>query len=778
MRRLLVCALGLLAIHLSAKPVELDIPVFAGGYGTEFYVRAARLFEREHPGVTVNVYGDPRIHDQIRVRAIDGHYPDAACAAYVQWPTLVSAGKVRDLDPVLTGPNWEQDNRWSNTFLPGALDSWRIDGHVYGLPVSFSCWTLFYNRAMFREHGWTIPHTWDEFFALCDRIKAAGIAPVSVPGIRWLYADAFFRSAYYNLAGAKGWDAMNNLVPGARSDPRYARAAAIEQRVTQQYAMRGWEGESHTGAELSFFQGRSAMTVSGSWLTNEMAGKIPADFELGAMNFPVFPDGVADPTSIQVSADCFFAFRTGDPERERLTIDFLRFLTSRAQAREFVRTFDSPAAVRGIPLAAFSSGMKDTAAMIERAREAFPMRNAMQQPPFVRQALIDESNRLTLGTITPAEYGRRLEDAAARDRSLLAHPDTVEVRHPFAGVVLLAAVGAVLAWCWPRREVERVVPNALGPDRVRPGKRSGIGMSARLPRLAAGPAAIFVFPAFLLYAVLVLAPAVTAFTWAFTRWDGIGPREWVGWFNFKSLLFGTDLFWQALSHNLFLMVVPAVVVVPVALTCATLLHRGIWGERVFRAVFLFPNLLGGVAATLIWLSAYEPHGGLVNAGISALGRLIHSDTLAGFDGFPWLATTHLYTALIPIYLWMACGFNLILYLAAMEGIDPQLYEAAALDGASELRQFFTITLPLIREIILVSAVFLVIAGLNAFEMIWLMTQQDPSAEVHTLSTLLVSTMFKDFAIGRAAALAVLLFLLVLAGSAAMMKLLRREAIES
>ena len=152
--------------------------------------------------------------------------------------------------------------------------------------------------------------------------------------------------------------------------------------------------------------------------------------------------------------------------------------------------------------------------------------------------------------------------------------------------------------------------------------------------------------------------------------------------------------------------------------------------------------------------------------------------MAGFDGFPWLATTHLYTALIPIYLWMACGFNLILYLAAMEGIDPQLYEAAALDGASELRQFFIITLPLIREIILVSAVFLVIAGLNAFEMIWLMTQQDPSAEVHTLSTLLVSTMFKDFAIGRAAALAVLLFLLVLAGSAALMKLLRREAIES
>ena len=500
------------------------------------------------------------------------------------------------------------------------------------------------------------------------------------------------------------------------------------------------------------------MTVSGSWLTNEMAGKIPADFELGAMNFPVFPDGVANPTSIQVSSDFFFAFATGDPVREKLTTEFLRFLTSRAQAREFVRTFDSPAAIRGIPLSAYSSGMRDTAAMIARAKEAFPMRNVMQQPLFIRQALIDESSRLTLGTITPEEYGRRLENAAARDRSQLAHPDTIDVRHPFAGTTLLVAVALILFWCRPRP-----VDAAASP---------------RQPTLGSASAATFVLPAFVLYATLVLAPALTAFGWAFTRWDGISPREWVGWFNFKSLLFGTDLFWQALSHNLFLMIVPALVVVPIALAAATLLHRGIWGDKVFRTVFLFPNLLGGVAATLIWLTAYEPHGGLVNAGISAFGRLIHNEYLAGFDGYPWLAVTHLYTALIPIYLWMACGFNLILYLAAMEGIDPQLYEAAALDGASELRQFFTITLPMIREIILISAVFLVIAGLNAFEMIWLMTQQDPSAEVHTLSTLLVSTMFKDFAIGRAAALAVLLFLLVFAGSAAMMRLLRKEAIES
>jgi raffinose/stachyose/melibiose transport system permease protein len=251
----------------------------------------------------------------------------------------------------------------------------------------------------------------------------------------------------------------------------------------------------------------------------------------------------------------------------------------------------------------------------------------------------------------------------------------------------------------------------------------------------------------------------------------------VGLFNFKWLLFENDGFWFALGNNAFLMLVPALVVVPLALICAALLHRGVWGAGAFRVIFLFPNMLGGIAATLLWLAAYEPHGGLVNASFSTLGRLVHSPALANFDGFPWLSPGHLYASLIPIYLWMACGFNLILYLAAMEGIDPQLYEAAEMDGASALRQFFTITLPLIREVIVISAVFLVIGGLNAFEMIWLLTAQDPSAASQTLATLLVTSMFKEFEIGRAAALAAVLFVLVLAGSAAVLRGLGREAEE-
>ena len=178
------------------------------------------------------------------------------------------------------------------------------------------------------------------------------------------------------------------------------------------------------------------------------------------------------------------------------------------------------------------------------------------------------------------------------------------------------------------------------------------------------------------------------------------------------------------------------------------------------------------------MSAYDPHNGIINAGLVGLGNVLDSDWLRSFATYPWLSPDNLYRSLIPIYIWMACGFNLILYLAAMEGIDPQLYEAAEMDGAPGWRQFFAITVPMIWEVLVISAVFIVIGGLNAFELVWLLTSQQPGTSEHTLSTLMVSTMFQEFQVGRATAIAVMMFLFVLVGSMAVMRGLKREVVEA
>ncbi|MFA6962783.1 MAG: extracellular solute-binding protein [Opitutaceae bacterium] len=747
-------------VHAEAAPLELDIPVLVAGYGSAFFEETAREFESLRPDVKVRIHGNPRINDQVRIRVMAGDDPDATDAVLL-YPNLIKSGRILDLAPYLDGPNWEGDGRWRDTFLPGVLERWGEGGKVYGLPFAHAVWTVFYDKKRFRENGWEAPRTWDEFFALCEKMERAGVAPLSLPGVFMRYGDAFLRAAHYNLVGPEGWRAYNRLEAGARTDPRFIRAAGVLQQLSTRHLVKGWEGMTHTAAQLAFIDGRAAMTISASWFASEMKGKLPPDFELGAMNLPVFADGVTSPDTLQTQSAYYFLFASGDPVKEQATVDFFRFLTSRERARRFAQSVDSPVALRAVTPDDYSPLMRDTAALIAKAPGSFdaaPPASATNLA-VINQALTDARYRLMTGRITPEEFGERLEAAAAAARARENDPDRVEIRHGFSAAALLIALAGLVAWLvWKKR--------------VKGGKRTADSPteSTHLGRLR-GPLAVgFVGPALLLFGALVILPGVASLVWAFTRWDGLGERTWAGLFNFKWLLLESDVFWFALRNNLYLMLVPACVVVPAALFFATLIHRGVWGASVFRVVFLFPNLLGGIAATLLWMSAYDPHGGLVNTALVKMG-------FESFDGFAWLSQAHLYGALLPIYLWMACGFNLVLYLAAMEGIPTDLYEAADLEGASPTRQFFTITLPLIWEVLVISAVFLVIGGLNAFEMIWLLTSQDPASGSHTLSTLMVSTMFQEFQVGRATAIAVVMFVLVLVGSAAVMRALKRESVE-
>ena len=182
------------------------------------------------------------------------------------------------------------------------------------------------------------------------------------------------------------------------------------------------------------------------------------------------------------------------------------------------------------------------------------------------------------------------------------------------------------------------------------------------------------------------------------------------------------------------------------------------------------GLLGTVAITLLWMHLYNPQGGPVNAILTGLG-------MTRFTGFAWLSPEHLYWALIPVSVWGACGFNMVLYLAATENIPTDLYEAAELDGVSQWRQFWHITLPLIWDVLAISVVFMVIGGMKAFEIIWLLTNQRPLTVNHVIGTRMLQAAFGEFNIGEATAIAVMLFLMVFVGSAVTLRVMKRETVE-
>lgn len=768
----------------TAKPLTLDIPVLVAGYGAEFFEETAREFTKLRPEVRVHLYGDPRINDKVRTRVMAGDWPDATDAVLL-YPRLIEARRILDLSPYLDGPNWEGDLRWRDTFRPGVLERWArpasnngttADPAVYGLPFAHAVWTLFYDKALFRRHGWTPPRTWDEFFTLCEAMEKAGVTPLSLPGVTMRYGDALLRAAHYNLVGPEDYAAYQALAPGTRTDPRFIRAAEVLRRIATRHLLRGWEGMTHTAAQQAFLDGWCAMTLSGSWFANEMRGRLPEGFELGAMNPPVFADGITPVDTVQSQSGYYFVFRSGDPARERATVDFLRFLTSRERVKRFAQMADAPVALRAAVKEDYSPRMADTAELLARSPAAFDAAPATSSgaQATLSQALTNARYGLMTGRMTAEEFGAYLEAAAGSERTRLLDPSHVENRHALKATGLMVLVLGLAGWLvWPKRKTGGKAgrPAGLEPEHL-----------GALPRwFGAG----FVGPGLALYGAFVLLPGLAAFAWALTRWDGFGAQSWAGLGNFSWLLLESDVFWSALGNNLFLMLVPPLVVVPVALGMAAFIQRGGRGAGVFRVVLLFPNLLGGIAAALIWLAAYEPASGFVNAALVAAGDLVDSlhgprrleNWLHSFHGHAWLAQANLYWSLVPIYLWMACGFNLVLYLAAMQGVPAELYEAAELDGASRVRQFFTITLPLIREVLVISAVFLIIGGLNAFELVWLLTAQDPTAGVHTLGTFMVGTLFTEFQVGRAAAIAVLLFGLVLVACLALLRATRREAVE-
>ncbi|NUN04102.1 MAG: sugar ABC transporter permease [Bryobacteraceae bacterium] len=287
--------------------------------------------------------------------------------------------------------------------------------------------------------------------------------------------------------------------------------------------------------------------------------------------------------------------------------------------------------------------------------------------------------------------------------------------------------------------------------------------------------AVFLTPALLLFTVFVAIPGARALLYSLQKWDGLSEPKWVGFSNFAAL-FRDDLFRIALGHNLFLMVTAGSATILLALFFAAVLHRRVRGSAVFRVAFFFPNVIASVAVALLWLLLYSTTDfGVLN------GFLTWIQDTVGWPAvslpIPFTGKPYLVYSVVPMLVWTATGFYMVLFLAAMEGIPESFYEVAELEGVSPFGQFWHITLPLIREVVVVGVVFLVIGSLKLFEAVWIMDNEWPSKETHVMATLLYQKVFSEYNVGYGSAVAVLMFVLVFVATLATLRFSRREALE-
>jgi len=277
---------------------------------------------------------------------------------------------------------------------------------------------------------------------------------------------------------------------------------------------------------------------------------------------------------------------------------------------------------------------------------------------------------------------------------------------------------------------------------------------------------LFVAPAFALFGLFVLLPLGLSFYYAFTSWNGFSEPEWVGFDNFRRAIFNDPVHLAAYLHVTLYILGTLVLEVSFGLVMAVVLNSDRFGFAVMRGMFFSPMVMSMTAAGVLWAFVLDYRLGLINSVLRGLGM----DDWA----LPWLSQGS--TALIAIMFvsgWRFAGFYMVIFFAALRRIPRNIYEAATLDGASPLRQFFTITLPLLRQQMLTCVLLAITGGFAGFDLFFTMTNGGPFNATEVPATWIIRQGFDNNQLGYATAMTVILALVVLAVSVIYLRLTER-----
>jgi raffinose/stachyose/melibiose transport system permease protein len=276
----------------------------------------------------------------------------------------------------------------------------------------------------------------------------------------------------------------------------------------------------------------------------------------------------------------------------------------------------------------------------------------------------------------------------------------------------------------------------------------------------------FLLPAFVLYGTFVIIPIFQSFRFSLYHWDGLGPlTRFIGLENYATLLHD-ETFWQALRNNFALVGFSLVTQLPPAVILAVLLTGAIRGRDFFRTMFFSPQILSAVATGYLFYYIYEPTFGMLNqalklVGLGALAR--------GWLGDQMLALP----AVLAVISWRHIGFYMVLFMAAIEGIPDEIFEAAQIDGCNKRQLVWHITLPLMSGAIRTAAVLAMVGSIKYFDLIWIMTRGGPVHASELIATYMYKETFLNWHMGYGATLAVALFVVAFSVSLLFLRLTSR-----
>ncbi|MFH5187319.1 carbohydrate ABC transporter permease [Paenibacillus sp. TAB 01] len=265
---------------------------------------------------------------------------------------------------------------------------------------------------------------------------------------------------------------------------------------------------------------------------------------------------------------------------------------------------------------------------------------------------------------------------------------------------------------------------------------------------------LMISPFYILFIVFGLFPILFSLYLAFHAWDGLGPMEYVGLRNFRNLLTDDPDFWKSVGNTFAIWFLSTVPQLFLALVVAFLLNAAfVRFKDFYRAVYFLPNITSIVAVAIIFGSFFGSQFGLINGVLQALGL----PRIEWINDPFWVKV-----AVSLMVIWRWTGYNAIIYLAGLQGIPHDLYEAATIDGASRKQQFFSITLPLLKPIILFTVILSTIGGMQLFTEPLILVGNTGGATKGglTLVLYLYNQAFGNQLFGYASAIAWMLFIII------------------
>jgi len=258
---------------------------------------------------------------------------------------------------------------------------------------------------------------------------------------------------------------------------------------------------------------------------------------------------------------------------------------------------------------------------------------------------------------------------------------------------------------------------------------------------------IFILPAIVGTFIFIVIPIFCSLGLSFTKWDLLNPIQFVGLENYKDL-FSEQLFYKLLKNTVVYAVSVSILGVIIPLVLAAILNSKIRGSELYKTAYFLPFITPMIVIGIVWEWIFDPNIGVLNNILN-----LHIN---------WLYDVHYaMPALIIVSVWKLIGYNMVIFLSALSGISQSLFEAAKIDGATPVQTFKNVTVPLLSPTIFFVVIITAISSFQVFDLIYLMTQGGPLDSTNVLVYAIYKNAFEYFNVGKASAIAYVLFTIIL-----------------